>query len=292
MVHSEKQKGVLLMLLSSLFFSAMQIAVAYSGSRIPVMEQVFCRNLISLAVAFVLIRRNRLSLFGGKALQPALFGRSFFGFLAVVSLFYASSHARQADVSILSKLSPFFVTLLAWLLLKEKIAKVQLPALLMAFAGVVIVAGPTFQSNLLPLLMAFASSVTSGIAYTLLRYAAGKTDSMTVIMHFSTFSAVASIPFLPGNFVVPNPKELAALVLIGLFGSLGQIALTYAYRLAPASEVSIYNYSGILFSMALGALFLREKLAPTSLIGGGLVIAASLLVYWDSRRREAGQAQG
>ena len=83
----------------------------------------------------------------------------------------------------------------------------------------------------------------------MLRYSKGKTDGMTVIMHFSTFSAVCSIPFTLGNFVVPNAKELMALVLIGLFGSLGQIALTYAYRLAPAGEVSIYNYSGILFSM-------------------------------------------
>ena len=58
---SEKQGGVLLMLLSALFFSAMQAAVSYSGSRIPVMEQVFCRNLISLVVAFVLIRKNKLS---------------------------------------------------------------------------------------------------------------------------------------------------------------------------------------------------------------------------------------
>ncbi len=283
---SEKQKGVFLMLLSSLFFSAMQIAVAYSGGRIPVMEQVFCRNLISLGVAFVLIRKNHLSVFGGKSVQPILFGRSFFGFLGVVSLFYASSHAKQADVSILSKLSPFLVTLLAWLFLKEKISKVQIPALLIAFAGVVIVAGPTFQSNLLPLLMAFASSVTSGIAYTLLRYATGKTDGMTVIMHFSTFSAVASIPFMLGNFVMPTPKELAALALIGLFGSLGQITLTYAYRMAPASEVSIYNYSGILFSMVLGSLFLQEQIAPTSLLGGGLVIAASVLVYWYSHRQE------
>ena len=113
---------------------------------------------------------------------------------------------------------------------------------------------------------------------------------MTVIMHFSTFSAVCSIPFTLGNFVVPNAKELMALVLIGLFGSLGQIALTYAYRLAPAGEVSIYNYSGILFSMVLGFLCLGETIPATSFIGGALVIAASLLVYVYSRRQEKKQA--
>ena len=81
-----------------------------------------------------------------------------------------------------------------------------------------------------------------------------------------------------------------ALVLIGLFGSLGQIALTYAYRLAPAGEVSIYNYSGILFSMVLGFLCLGETIPATSFMGGALVIAASLLVYVYSRRQEKKQA--
>lgn len=286
MKQSEKQKGVLLMLLSSLFFSAMQVAVAYSGGHIPVMEQVFCRNLISLAVAYILIRKNHLSVFGSKENQPLLFGRSLFGFLGVISVFYASAHARQADVSILSKLSPFLVTLLAVVFLKEKLSKVQIPALVLAFAGVVVVAGPTFQSNFLPLFMAFVSSVTSGIAYTLLSYSKGKVDGMTVIMHFSVFSAVCSVPFMLSNFVMPTWRQAIALVLIGLFGSFGQIALTYAYRMVPASEVSIYNYSGILFSMLLGYLVLHESIAPTSLLGGALVVAASLLVYFYSAHQE------
>ena len=72
--------------------------------------------------------------------------------------------------------------------------------------------------------------------------------------------------------------------------SLGQIALTYAYRLAPAGEVSIYNYSGILFSMVLGFLCLGETIPVTSFLGGALVIAASLLVYVYSRRQEKKQA--
>ena len=86
-------------------------------------------------LSLIHIWKNKLSLFGDKSVQPLLFGRSFFGFVGVISLFYASSHARQADVSILSKMSPFLVTLLACVFLKEKLSKVQLPALLLAFAA-------------------------------------------------------------------------------------------------------------------------------------------------------------
>ena len=73
------------------------------------------------------------------------------------------------------------------------------------------------------------------------------------MMHFSTFSAIASIPFMLKDFVVPSFKQAVLLLLIGVFGSLGQAFIAYAYRFAPASEISIYNYSGIIFSMIAGA---------------------------------------
>ena len=274
---TQKQKGILLMIFSALLFSSMQIAVRLSGGRIPVMEQVFFRNSISLIVAFILIRRNHLSVFGPRKYQKWLFGRSFFGFLGVITVFYASNNAAQADVAILSKLSPFLVTLFAVIFLKEKLSKVQIPALLLA--------NPSFNSNLWPLAMAFISSLTSGLAYTLLSYFKDKVDALTVIMHCSTFSMVASIPFMLADFVWPTPFELVCLLAIGLFGSFGQICLTYAYRMAPASEVSVYNYAGIPFSMVLGFLFLGEGISPTSLAGGALVVAASVMVYLYSGRK-------
>ena len=81
------------------------------------------------------------------------------------------------------------------------------------------------------------------------------------------------------DFAVPTFKELMLLLLIGVFGGLGQIALTYSYRMAAAAEISIYNYSGIVFSIILGYVFLGEVLNLTSVIGCVLVIAAALITY-------------
>ena len=108
---------------------------------------------------------------------------------------------------------------------------------------------------------------------------------MTVIMHFSTFSAVCSLPFMLRGFVMPDPVQFAFLILIGVFGSLGQAFITYAYRFAPASEISIYNYSGILFSLLLGFVVLGETVKISSIIGGVLVAAASLMVYFYNGRK-------
>jgi drug/metabolite transporter (DMT)-like permease len=283
-VRTTKQKGILLMFLSALLFSAMQVVINITGERIPLMEQVFFRNIVSLMICFVIIRRNGLSMFGEKKHQPLLFMRSGFGLLGLLSLFYAASRASQADVTILSKLSPFLITLFAFLFLKERIAKIQIPALIIAFCGVLLVANPAFHSNALPLFMAFLCSIFSSVTYTLLAYSKDKVNAITIIMHFSTFCAVISLPFFVMKMTLPSPSDFLLLLLIGTFGGFGQIALTYAYRMAPASEVSVYNYSGILFSMFLGYVVLGETVSHTSLLGGALVILASLLTYRYSRQ--------
>lgn len=275
---TQKQKGIVYMVLSALSFAAMQVAVRLSRE-IPTMEQIFMRNLFILIVAFFIIRRKKGSLFGKWKYQPFLLGRSLFGFLGLITLFYASSHGAQGDVTILNKLSPVFVTIFAVIFMKENMSPIQILALVLSVLGAAIVFRPSFSSDPLPLVMALLSAVTSGIAYTFLGYFKEKVDGMTVIMHFSTFSAVCSLPFMLNDFVMPDMRQMVLLIFIGIFGSLGQAFITYAYRFAPASEISIYNYSGILFSLLLGFVILGEALKFTSIIGGILVAAASLLVY-------------
>ena len=284
---SERTKGAALMCTSAFLFSAMQIPISLSGTTIPIMEQVFFRNIVTLILSFILIIRSGGSLFGTKKNQSLLFVRSAFGFLGLITQFYAVAHANQGDVSTMMKLSPFMITLWAAIFLKEKIRKVQIPALLIAFLGAAFVANPAFNSNLLPLFMAFLCAFFSSVSYTLLAYFKNKVDGMTIIMHFSTFCVLACIPFMIFDFVMPTFKELLLLLLIGVFGGFGQIALTYAYRLATAAEISIYNYSGIVFSIILGYVFLGEVLDVTSVIGCALVIIAALITYIFSGKKAA-----
>ena len=118
---TQKQKGILFMILSALSFASMQVVVRMSRE-IPTMEQICVRNLFILIVSFFIIRKKRGSYLRPEKYQPYLFGRSFFGFLGLITLFYASSHAAQGDVTVLNKLSPIFVTLLAAVFMKEKLS--------------------------------------------------------------------------------------------------------------------------------------------------------------------------
>ncbi|MEG0767270.1 MAG: DMT family transporter, partial [Clostridia bacterium] len=152
-------------------------------------------------------------------------------------IFTATKYGTQADVSILSKMSPFFVTLLAAVFLHERIGRAQIPALVLAFLGALFVANPKLNSDSFPLIMAGLSAVMVGVTYVIVSYLGGQVHPLTMVMHFSTFCALASLPFMLAHFVMPTPYEAVMMLLIGVFGLLGQVLVTYAYQVAPAAEV-------------------------------------------------------
>ena len=285
---SDRTKGILLMTASALCFALMSIAVKRTGGTIPVFEQVFFRNLVIVIVAGAYLLRRHLPLYGPRQYQPAMFGRSILGVLGVLASFLATNTGSQADVSILSRLSPFLITAFSALFLKEKITKIQIPALLLAFGGAFVVANPKFHSNMYPIVMALLCSLASSFSYTLVGYLKGKAHPFSIILHLGTVSVATMAPvmLLTRQFVWPTGQEFFYLLLIGIFGVLGQICLTYAYKLADASEVSIYSNTNILFAAILGRVFFGERIAPNTLVGGGMVLAAMILVYVFGRREK------
>ena len=285
---SDRTKGILLMTASALCFAFMSVAVKRTGGTIPAYEQVFFRNLVIVIVAGAYLLRHHLPLYGPRQYQPAMFGRSILGVLGVLASFLATNTGSQADVSILSRLSPFLITAFSALFLKEKITKIQIPALLLAFGGAFVVANPKFHSNMYPIVMALLCSLASSFSYTLVGYLKGKAHPFSIILHLGTVSVATMVPMmlLTRQFVWPTGQELFDLLLIGIFGVLGQICLTYAYKLADASEVSIYSNTNILFAAILGRVFFGERIAPNTLVGGGMVLAAMILVYVFGRREK------
>ena len=87
------------------------------------------------------------------------------------------------------------------------------------------------------------------------------------------------------NLVIPSPKVFVMLLLIGVFAAGGQFFLTYAYQQAPASEVSIYQYSGVVFTALLSYLIFGETLTLTSIVGAIVILAAIFWVFEYSKHK-------
>lgn len=278
-----KQLAIMLMLLSAFSFSIMQTAVKLAAN-IPVIEKVFFRNLFSLIIMFFIIKKNNYSYFGKKENQKYLIARSVFGFIGVFAFFYATNYLVLADAAMLNKSSPFFVTIFAFFLLKEKLSKVQIPALIIAFIGACLVIKPQFNFEAIPAFIGLMSAVFAGAAYTLVRYLGDKEEVATIVFYFSLVSVVCSIPFMLTTFIMPTLYELLLLLCIGIFAASGQIALTYAYKYAPASEISIFSYTNIIFSSIIGYLVFSEISDCLSILGGLLIIISSYIVFLYNKR--------
>lgn len=270
-------KGALLMILSALGFSAMQIAIAKTAQGIPLFEQLFFRNLFACIAAFVSLRRKNLAAFGKRENRGLLVFRSAAGYAGMIALFYASGHAAQGDVAIINKMSPFVVTVLACLFLKEKFTAYQGVALGLAFGGALLVSNPTFQSHWFPVAVAFLSAVFSGVAYTAIGALKNREPPEVIVFFFSLFSTIASgIAMLP-QFKVPDLSLM-------LYSATGMNAFL-------AFFISIILTGGVGYLLDRLALRrLRNKKAPklTGLIttlGMSMIIDNTIMLAFGSETK-------
>ena len=270
--------GSSFIILSALSFSIMEIAVKISGSNIPVMEQVFARNFITLFISAFVMIKDKEKIFPDKKNIISIICRSVSGYLGIIAYFYAANNMILADASVLQKTSPFWSSLFAFILIKEKILKVQWIGMIIAAVGSVFIIKPSMNSNVFPAIVALSSAMFAGISYTIIGSLKGKESNSLIIFYFSLFSCLFSLFFIK-SFVMPNLFEIFMLLLIGIFAGFGQFFLTIAYKKAPVSAVSIFNYTGVIFSYIFSVFLFNEIMDIYSVIGMIIIIFAALLVY-------------
>ena len=190
----------------------------------------------------------------------------------------------SADAAILHRSSPFFVTLFSALFLRERLSFTQIIALFTAALGAVLVVQPRMNSGAIPAVVALLSAAAAGVAYTAISCLKGKESSACIIFYFSTFSCLSSLIIGGSHFVRLDSSGYVALLGIGCFAAIGQVLLTMSYKMAKASEVSIFNYSGVVFAGVLGAILFKETLNLISLLGMTLIIVAALLIYFKREK--------
>ena len=291
MLRRLTKSGVFWMIVSVVGGSLMQLFIKLSSENVSVFLQIFTRNLLGIATAGVFLAREGVKpVLGPRRYQPFLFARSVTGFLGLVTFFLSTRLGNLADVTIVNRTGPFFTTLFSVLFLRERARLPQWAALAVVFIGGIIAANPTFTSDALPMLLAFTCAVLNGVAYTLLAWFKDKVHAMTVVLHFSLVSAALCLPFVIRSFRPLSGRDVLILLMIAALGNLCVVSITLAYRLTPASEVSIYDQLSIVTAVIVGWLFLGERPGINTLAGGAIVITASALIYFYNRRRHRQEA--
>lgn len=281
----DKQKGMLSIMAAAFFFAAMNVFVKLSGD-LPSPQKSFFRNLIAMIFAFVILMRSGEKLQYRKKDLPMLLCRSIFGTVGILCNFYAVDHLLVSDASMLNKLSPFFVIIFSALFLKEKANTVQKISVVIAFIGALFVIKPSpdvFQN--VNSLIGVLGGLGAGIAYTCVRQLGKQgVKGARVVFFFSSFSCLVLVPYLLLNYHPMTIRQLLCLIGAGLMAAGGQFSITAAYNFAPAKEISVFDYTQVVFAAILGFFFLDQIPDLYSVIG--YVIIIGVAVWSFLRQRE------
>lgn len=280
-LNREKNLGPIYIVASSFFFALMAVFIRYSQEK-PIFEQVVFRNLVISVLMFLLVvkekRVHEMKVQDGK---KEIFLRSLFGFIGMVCNFYAVKHLNIADATAIAKISPFFIMIFAALMLGEELEKHSILAILFSIVGMFMVVKPKFDGSMVPSLVALAGALSAAMAMIMLSSVGKKVRGEIIILYFGIFSTIACLPFLVGNFIIPKGKDLANLLMIGVSAGFGQLFLTMGYKLGKASEISVYNFSQIIFSILMGYFLFNERTDLISLTGMAIII---LSAYYNYKR--------
>ena len=281
----EKQQGILFIILAGFFFASMSFFVRLSGD-LPTMEKAFFRNAVAVLVAAFMLARTKEGFHVQKGSWPDLLMRSFCGTVGLICNFYAVDHMNIADANILNKLSPFFAILMSYFILKEKANKVEWACVAVAFIGAVFVVKPAFNMQFVNAMIGVIGGLGAGIAYPFVRKLGKKGErGPIIVMVFSTFSCLCTVPFLISEFQPMKAVQLLCLLMAGVSAAGGQIFITKAYTKAPAKEISVFDYTQVLFAALLGFVFFGQIPDWMSLVGY-LIIIGSAIFKWNYLRKE------
>lgn len=287
MIKNDKAKGIICIVISAFFFALMGLFVKLSGD-LPIIQKSFFRNAVACIFAFVLITKNKdWALPRAKNIIYLLI-RAVAGTLGILCNFYAVSNMNLADASMLNKLSPFFAVIFSLFILSEKATFKQIFAVTLAFIGALFVMKPTFSFEGVPALMGFLGGLGAGLAYACVRrLTQNGFKGNLIIFYFSAFSCIVTLPWLIFDFTPMSSTQWLYLILAGLSASGGQFFITRAYTYAPAKEISVYDYSQIIFTTLLSFIVFGDLPDALSFVGYGIIIAAAIFNAWNSLKKKA-----
>lgn len=259
-------------------FSVLDATVKSLGGRIPLAEVILFRSVF----AFIPLSVAVWAAGGPPALATTRPGyhvlRGLLGLVAMATFFGALPYMRLADVVAISFSGPLFIALLAGSVLGESIGRDRWAAIVAGFGGVLLIVRPgtsAFQTvSLLPLVGALAYS----FIMLLVRRLGAREGLIATSVYFTAVAAVVSAAVTPLVWTTPTRGEWIRLVLAGLAGGGANLCLTQAFRLGPVGLLAPFEYTSLLWGLALGYAFWGEVPDVPMLVGAAIIVASGLTV--------------
>ena len=282
--HAHPVLGIAFKLASVVCLAGMAACVKALGSSIPAAQTIFVRGVISMLVlAIIAWRGEGLHLLKTRNWR-AHAARSVAGSLSMFCWFTALTMIPFAQMTAISFTIPLFLTILAMVFLRERIHMYRWTALAIGLTGVLIIIGPELmlgQGNVAGVAVSLFAAVLAAFALLALRRMSGAEHALTITFYFfATSSTLALTTLAFDSWPRPNSSQWILLGLIGFFGVLGQLFMSYTYRHAEASLVAPLDYVNMLLAVAIGFYVFGEVPHLSTWLGAPLVIASGGIILW------------
>jgi drug/metabolite transporter (DMT)-like permease len=274
------------MILSCIAFASMWVMIRFASHDVHAFVIVFFRNLFGTLVLVPMMLRNKGLMRIGRL--RANLRRATSGFIATTGTFYAVSHAPLATALSINYTAPLFATVGAVLFLGEKIQARRVAALIIGFAGMLIVVRPGALPMTPGVLAAMLSAVSTSFSIIAIRQLVASDDSRSVAAWTFILMTPPSL-VLAVLYWTPPPLALWPLLfVIGCVAAVGQLAMNRAFALAEASAVLPYDFVRFGLVTIFGIAIFDERLDAMTILGGIVIFGAT--VYLAVRERQVARA--
>lgn len=287
---SPTAQGCALMLIGTLMFACMHAAIRYATQHLPAVEVAFFRNLFGLFVVAPLLVRYGAGLFHTKKLNLHIL-RAVLNVVSMLMFFVGLSMTPLARATALSFTAPLFTALLSALFLGEVFRWRRWTAILAGFLGALVILRPGLQVLDTGSLLVLVSSLLWSMALIDIKVL-GRTESTMTITAYVTVLLIpmSFIPALP-VWQAPALDMWAWLILIGVIGTLGQLVVTEAVKLADMTVLMPFDFLKLVWAAFLGIIFFAEVPDLVTWVGAAIVFGSSFYIAWrEAQLRKAKRA--
>ena len=264
---------------------------------------VFIRGVIAAILMLLAMRfiKTPISL---NSKRPYLaLAKGLLGFTSYTTYYLAIASLPLAELVALVFTAPLFVTAMSALLLREQVGLRRWSAVVTGFIGVLIIVGPSGEFGNLAVLLAFIAAITYASQTIITRYLSWHDNPLTIAFNATMVFTIASgllslmlatgiiavtsqhpsLIFFSRDWIVPESFDIGLMIFLGFNGAMGFYCMSKAYCVAPASAISPFEYTYMLWAIIFGYLFWSEIPSGTTLLGVLILISSSLYIWHRER---------
>ena len=270
-------RGIVLMCLSTIAFSIMHGLVRFVSEVLPPFQIAFFRNIFGLAFLLPLLMRSRFTILRTKQIGLHAL-RGIINMAAMLMFFTALAISPIAKVTALGFTAPIFMAILAVLVLGERFRIYRWSAIFLGFVGMLIILRPGLVAIDTGALLVIGSAALWAVAMIIIKIQSRTESSLTIVAYMGIFLGVFSIAPAVWVWQPFGLQTLGFMVLIGLFGSIAQMAISESLKETDSTALMPFDFLKLIWTAMIGVWFFSEIPDIYTWIGATVIFLSGLFI--------------